>query len=77
MTDEPLITNLDEAKEALDEAIASIQGTVDFYSRRSEDAKRDLREHEGKLYALKRIRRRMDPPVKLEAVPSAAPEVAA
>jgi len=75
MSDE-LITTLDEAKAALDEDIATIQSTVDFYSRRSEDAKRDLREHESKLWALKRIRRRMDPPVRLEAVAASEPEAA-
>lgn len=64
MDELPQITTLDEAKAALDEEIASIQSTVDYYTKRSDDAKRDLREHEGKLWALKRIRRRMDPPAK-------------
>lgn len=67
MTEKPQITNLDEAKAALDDEIKDAQFWVDFYGKDLADLKAKVGRYEDTMYRLKAIRRRMDPPEVVEA----------
>ena len=66
--EEQQITSLDEARAALDAAIASVQEMVDFYKADIEATKRKSAPYEQSLWRLRSLRRRMNGPLSLEVV---------
>lgn len=74
MTDTP-ITTLDEAKAALDAEIATAQTMYDIFRREEEKARDSSVPYASKLYALRRIRERMDAKPESPAVIALAERV--
>ncbi len=76
MSDKPQITNLEEAKAALDEQIADVEHVANIYRRSVEREQVLLDKQEAALWRLKSLRNRMDPPTKPQLVAVQAEQVA-